>query len=220
MLADRIAQTIVQGRDQSFAIDELMNRVGPWSKENQVKLVNLLVPYWIEPDAAGGLLRRAPPAPPREETLPGPGALTIKGAHVPRFTARMIVRRAYGARLSNFRLAEAVGLGGDLFNDIRSELCEHARQRGWVSQQLKKDDKVVEELRKTVAPVFVPLNALPDHETIGLLRDEFPRMLFLAPRPPNRGGSVGDELLPDPAPDREAAEYKAWDGAMNAIDNG
>jgi tetrahydromethanopterin S-methyltransferase subunit B len=53
-----------------------------------------------------------------------------------------------------------------------------------VSQQLRKDDKVVEELRKTVAPVFVPLNALPDHETIRQLRDEFPRMLFLAPRPP------------------------------------
>jgi hypothetical protein len=130
------------------------------------------------------------------------------------------VRRAYGTRLSNFRLAEAVGLGGELFDDIRSELCEYARQRGWVSRQLKNDDKVVEELRKSVAPVFVPINALPDPETMRLLRDEFPRMLFLAPRPPNRGGSVGDELLPDPTPERELAEFKAWDGAMNAIDNG
>ena len=37
---------------------------------------------------------------------------------------------------------------------------------------------------------------------------------------PNRAEPRGDELLPDPRPERESAEYYAWDGAMNAIDNG
>jgi hypothetical protein len=71
-----------------------------------------------------------------------------------------------------------------------------------------------------VAPVFVPLDVLPDPETLRRLCDEFPRMLFLAPRPPNRAGPAGDELLPDPPPQREQAEYQAWQLAKNAIENG
>ena len=130
------------------------------------------------------------------------------------------MRRAYGARLSKFRLAEAVGLGGDMFDDIRKELCEFAYLRKWVQAGPKDYDKIAEELRKSLYPVFVPLAVLPDLETIRLLRAKFPRMLFLAPRPPNRAGPEGDELLPDPPPERESAEYSAWDGAMNAIDNG
>jgi hypothetical protein len=217
-LAGAIAETIVQGRDQSFAIDELLDRIRAWSKENKDKLVDLLVPYWIEPDMAGELVRRAPAIPPPEPVVPGPGAVTIKGAHVSGFTAEMTVRRAYGSRLSKWRFVEAVALGSDLFEDIYRELCEHAKDRGWVSS--KKPDKVVEELRKSVAPVFVPLDVLPDPETLRRLCDEFPRMLFLAPRPPNRAGPAGDELLPDPPPQREQAEYQAWQLAKNAIENG
>jgi hypothetical protein len=198
-----------------------LNRIGSWTREYRSKLVNLLVPYWIEPDAASELLHRAPPRAPPEPAVAGPGALTIKGTYVPEFTASMTVRRAYGARLSGFRLAEAVGLGGDsLFREISKELCDHARQRKWVAQALTDEEKVVEALRKSLAPVFVPLAVLPDPETIRLLRARFPRILFLAPRPPNRGAPGDDELRPDPPPERESAEYGAWDGAMNAIDNG
>ena len=49
MLAFTIAQAIVQGRNQGFAIDELLNRIGTWLKEHRLKLINLLGPYWIEP---------------------------------------------------------------------------------------------------------------------------------------------------------------------------
>jgi hypothetical protein len=91
-LAEAIAQAIVQGRNQSFAIDELLNRIGAWSAENKKKLVNLLVPYWVEPDTAAELLHRAPPTPPPEQVLPGPGALTIEGAHVPRFKEAACVK--------------------------------------------------------------------------------------------------------------------------------
>lgn len=221
MLADTIARAIVQGRDQSFAIDQLMNRIGAWTREHRTKLVNLLVPYWIEPDAASELLHRAPPRAPPQPAIAGPGALTIKGAYVPEFTAYMTVRRAYGGRESDFKRAEAVGLGGgDLFGEISKELCDHARRRGWVAAALNDDEKVVEALRKSPAPVFVPLAVLPDPETVRLLSAKFPRVLFLAPRPPNRAEPQGDELLPDPRPERESAEYNAWDGAMNAIDNG
>ena len=217
MLADKIAQAIVHGRDHSFAIDRLLNRIGTWSTEHKLKLVNLLVPYWIEAEAAGALLHRAPSQQPPQ---PVPCALTIKGARVPRFTANMTVRRAYGTRLSNFRLAPAVGLGGELFDDIRTELCDYARMSGWVLRGLKKNEQVVEALRESVAPMFVPLNALPDPATIARLRAEFPRVLFLAPRPPNRTEPAGDELLPDPLPEREKAEYQSWELAMNAIENG
>jgi hypothetical protein len=221
MLADAIVRAIVRGRDQSFAMDELLNHIGTWTREHRSKLINLLVPYWIEPDTASELLHRAPPRAPPQPAVTGPGALTIQGAYVPEFTASMTVRRAYGARLSGFRLAEAVGLGGDnLFREISKELCDHARQRKWVAQGLKDEEKVVEALRKSLAPVFVPLAVLPDPETIRLLRARFPRMLFLAPRPGNRAAREDDELRPDPPLERESAEYSAWDGAMNAIDNG
>jgi hypothetical protein len=105
-----------------------------------------------------------------------------------------------------------------LFQDIHGELCDHAVKQGWVSS--KTPDKIVRELRESVAPVFVPLDVLPDSETLHRLRQEFPRMLFLAPRPSNRATLAGDELLPDPPPERERAEYHAWQLAKNAIENG
>ena len=98
-------------------------------------------------------------------------------------------------------------------------MCEYAVKQNWVLPGLKNKEQIVEALRKSVAPVFVPLNALPDPATITRLRAEFPRMLFMAPRPPHRTGWAGDELLPDPLPEREKAEYQAWELAMNAIEN-
>ncbi len=214
MFANAIAEAIVCGRDQSFAVDNLLNRIRSWLNENKSKLVNLLVPYWIEPDMAAELLQRVPPTlPPPEPQPPGPGVSTIKGAYIQRFTAEMIVRRAYGRRLSEFGLATAVGLGGDLFDDIRKGLCAYARANEGASSP--NDDIVVKELR-TSSPVFVRLDVLPDATTVGRLRAEFPRMLFLAPCPPDL---TNGDLRPDPSPNREKDEFTAWQGALRAIRN-
>ena len=220
-LAEQIARAVIQGREQGFAINDLVDLLSPWLKEHRRNLVNLLVPFWIDPQCAGTLLRRAPPRPaPVPPATSGPGALTIAGAMVPQFTAQMTVRRAFVTKPSTFRLAEAVGLGSaDLFADIRADLCEYARRMAWVPPGQKSDDRVVADLRKSAAPVFVPLEILPDPATLTRLKAEFPRVLFIAPRPPGRSALEGDELNPDPLPEREAAEYQAWELAMNAINN-
>lgn len=220
-LAEQIARAVVQGREDGLAINELVDLLSPWLKEHRRTLVNLLVPFWIDPQCAGALLRRAPPRPaPVLPPAAGPGALTIAGAMVPQFTAQMAVRRAFVTKPSAFRLAAAVGLASaDLYADIRADLCEYARRMAWVPPALKNDDRVVAELRKSAAPVFVPLDTLPDAATLARLRIEFPRVLFIAPRPPGRIAAEGDELSPDPPPEREAAEFQAWELAMNAIDN-
>src|SRR5690606_34316115 len=149
-------------------------------KEHRRSLVNLLVPFWIDPQCAGTLLRRAPPRPPPVPApMAGPGALTIAGAMVPQFTAQMAVRRAFVTKPSGFRLAEAVGLGSaDLFADIRADLCEYARRMAWVPPGQRNDDLVVAQLRTSAAPVFVPLDTLPDAGTLARLKAEFPRVLF------------------------------------------
>ena len=56
MLADAIARAIVRGRDRSFAMDELLNRIGTRTREHRSKLINLLVSRF----RAAGLPRRSP----------------------------------------------------------------------------------------------------------------------------------------------------------------
>jgi hypothetical protein len=144
--------------------------------------------------------------------------VTIAGNAVPDFTAKMAVRRAFGQKRSKYMLAEAVGLnGGDLFDDIRAELCEFARQQKMVAPGYRNDDLVVAKLRVYPNPIFVPIGTFPDPVTLGKLRVEFPRVVFIAPRPPDRTTLTGDELFPDPDPAREQAAYLDWIKATGAL---
>jgi hypothetical protein len=212
LLADRIAREIVEGRDENLPISGLIVKLGAWLEGHRKRLLNLLSPWWIDMQLAGALLRRAPQ---------NPGTLTIAGSLVPDFTAMMTVRRAFNLKEDNYRQAEAVGLnGGDLFEEIRLELCEYARSQAWVPRNLKNDKLVVAKLRDSPSPIFVPLGVLPDSATAALLRTEFPRVIFIAPRPPERIDLLNDDLLPDPDLAREKAAYEDWMKATGAVANG
>lgn len=222
LIAASIAREIVHGRDADLVVSGLIEKLGVWSLENRRKLMHLLLPSWIDMQMSSALLRRAPPTPPPQPPPPqGPGAVTIAGTVVPEFTAMMAVRRAFGSKVGSFRQAEAVGLnGGDLFEEIRSELCEYARQLTWVPRNLKNDADVVRKLRDSLNPIFVPLGVFPDAATLARLRSEFPRVVFIAPRPLERKAYVGDEILPDPEPAREKAAHHDWVKCQSALENG
>ena len=131
------------------------------------------------------------------------------------------MRRAFQLEEDCYREAEAVGLnGGDLFEEIRSELCEYARARLWVPLNLKKDDLVVAKLRDSVNTIFVPLGVQPDSTTSERLRAEFPRVVFIAPRPPERTDLLHDDLQPDPDLACERAAYEDWMKATDALAKG
>jgi hypothetical protein len=218
-LASGIACAVVQGREDDDAVSALLDKLGAWSSDNRKKLVDLLVPYWVDPQMAGSLMRRAPPTPaPQPRPSVGPGAVTIAGTYVTDFTAEMAVRRAFGQRKSRYFLVQAVGLnGGDLFDDIRAELCEFARRQIGIARNLRDDDVVVRKLRDYPTPIFVPIATFPDASTLARLRAEFPRVVFIAPRPTDRKTPTGDELLPDPDPQREEAAYYDWIKATGAL---
>jgi hypothetical protein len=218
-LALGIACAVVEGREDDDAISGLLDKLGAWQREDREKLVELLAPFWIDLQMAGSLMRRAPPTPlPQPPPLAGPGTVTIAGSAVPDFTAKMAVRRAFGQKKSKYFLADAVGLnGGDLFEDIRAELCEVARQQIVIARGIRNDDVVVQKLRNYPTPIFVPIGTFPDAATLGKLRAEFPRVVFIAPRPPDRTTLTGDELLPDPDPSREQAAYVDWIKATGAL---
>ena len=83
----------------------------------------------------------------------------------------------------------------------------------------RSEDQIVSALRESSTPIFAPLSTLPDETTRVRLRAEFPRVLFVAPRPPDRTEALGDEVKPDPALERELEEYESWQGALNSISN-
>lgn len=120
-------------------------------------------------------------------------------------------------------MAPAVSLeGGDLHGEIRRELCQHARAENWVLRSTKSDDIVVNKLRSVPFLIVVPLTELPDPATIAALRSDFPRAVFIAPRPsgmPDDAALDALELLPRPPSGREASEYQGYQLAMSAIGN-
>ncbi|MET0209613.1 MAG: hypothetical protein ABW220_11280, partial [Burkholderiaceae bacterium] len=220
LLAQGIACAVVKGREDEDAISGLLDKLGAWTRENREKLVELLAPFWIDLQMAGSLMRRAPPTPvPQPPPALGPGTVTIAGNAVADFTAKMAVRRAFGQKRSKYFLAEAVGLNsGDLFDDIRTELCEIARKQIVIARGIKDDNVVVKKLRTYPTPIFVPIGTFPDAATLKKLREEFPRVVFIAPRPTDRGTKLtGDELFPDPDPLREQAAYVDWIKANGAL---
>lgn len=217
-LADALATRLVSSPEQPFAVDKLVQMLKAWDKEDRLKLVNTLVPYWIDADASCSLALRAPLLGDEEKPHPdGLHAVTIAARKVAEFTAAMTVRRAFVLHSGRYRLAAAVGLGGgNMFKDLREELCEFAKQRRWSTSI--RDDRVVADLRKSIAPIFVPLAVLPDEETLASLRREFPRAVFIAPDPDD-DHHPSRRLVPDPDTTREAQEFRAWELAINAIDN-
>lgn len=218
-LADEVARAIVRGRDDLLALDDLVKVLKPWDKESRLKVLQMLRPYWVDAQAAAMLLRRA--CQPAEAG--GHGAVVIAGDAVAEFTAETYVRRAYNTDLGAFRMAAAVSLeGGDLHGEIRRELCQHARAENWVLRSIKSDDIVVQKLRSVPYLIVVPLTELPDPATIVALRDDFPRAVFIAPRPagvPDDAALEALELLPRPLRDRETKEFLGYQRAMTAIGN-
>lgn len=218
-LADEVARAIVRGRDDLLALDKLVEVLAPWDKEPRLKVLQMLRPYWVDAQAAAMLLRRAR----QPAEAGGPGAVVIAGDAVAEFTAETYVRRAYNTDLGAFRMAAAVSLeGGDLQGEIRRELCQHARAENWVLRSTKSDDIVVQKLRGVPFLIVVPLTELPDPATIVALRNEFPRAVFIAPRPqgvPDDAQIGALELLPRPPSGREAIEFQGYQRAMSAIGN-
>lgn len=218
-LADEVARAIVRGRDDLLALDKLVQVLTPWNKESRLKVLQMLRPYWVDAQAAAMLLRRAR----QPAGAGGPGAVVIAGEAVAEFTAETCVRRAFNIDLGAFRMAPAVSLeGGDLHGEIRRELCQHARAENWVLRSTKSDDIVVNKLRSVPFLIVVPLTELPDPATIAALRNDFPRAVFIAPRPsgmPDDAALDALELLPRPPSGREASEYQGYQLAMSAIGN-
>ena len=221
-LAHAIVCALFSGRDDAFAIQDLVERLCVWRSDDRYMLVKLLVPFWIDFELAGALSRHVPmqafagPLPAGGQPL-----LTLAAAELP-FTAEMTVRRAYGKRRSRFRWAEAFMLNGDdPYEAIRDELCELARQRSWVLRS-DKNDRAIAKLRASITPMFVPLSPLPDAQTLTRLCQDFPKVVFIAqgPMPSDCVEAVAAlALRPDPDPTRERLEFDNYQLALNAIAN-
>lgn len=187
-LADGVAESILVSRDAGLQIHRLMQVLELWTGDDRRRLAELLAPHWVDPAAAAGLVAVA-------ERLDDPAraaAVGIRGQRVQQYTAQVYLQRAYGQPVV---LADAVeGDSPDLFNNIRTEICEYMRTAQYVKGRLS-DDRVVQELRTWPEPVFVPLYGLPDDTTLQQLRKEFPRVVFIA------GPAVDAEgaMLPLPA---------------------
>ncbi len=225
-LAQAIVCALFSGRDDALAIHELVERLGVWSAEHRMKLVKLLVPFWIDVELASALSSQVPRR--AFEGMPPAGGqplLTLAAARLA-FTTEMTVRRVYGVRRSRFRLAEPVMLSGeDPYRAARTELCKVAFDRRWTRTKAEDEageDKVIAELRDQQTPLFVPLSPMPDSQTLERLRRDFPQAVFITERPAPADCAealAARPLQPDPDPVREQQEYRNYHSALDAIDN-
>lgn len=212
-LAEGVARAIFVSRDQGLQIHQLMTMLKLWDGDDRRQLAELLAPHWVDPEPAARLRAVAE----RLKAPDRPAAVGIAGAHVQQYTARMYLLRAFGG--ATVVMAGAVdGRSGDLFADIRHDICDCMRRKRLI-QGTPTDDTVVKELRGWPDPIFVPLYSLPDEATLQRLRDEFPQVLFVVGAeamdtdPPSvvpLAGSPQLQLL-EPAPLTAVEQHEADD---------
>ena len=112
------------------------------------------------------------------------GAVAIKGNKVYDFTARMHVERAFGPTDDDFRFHRVpIAAGGVTYKGVRDSILEWWRVADPDYAELEGPQIVRKLATEQNEPVFVLLDCMPDAKVRDKLRDEFPRMLFVAPAP-------------------------------------
>jgi hypothetical protein len=181
-----VAERVVQHRREGKRLEDLLSGYTFPRLEDRTRMVNLLSPLWVRQDRADALMGHIPKRP------VGPGAVVlIAGDHVPTFTGNMYVRRALGEKA--VRMVGIGGLvGGGDFASIRDSLCDAVRRRqgGYVNET---DANCIRWLNQPGPPTCVFLTVLPTPGTCQELREVFPRLLFIAPRPIDDDGPPVDD---------------------------
>jgi hypothetical protein len=187
--------------------------------EVRERVVQVLAPLWVEPDAAGLIPRVA------ARRVAGDSDLALHGNHLAEFTAEMYVGRAYPlSRLAKLVMVED-GDAGDFAGHVAERVRAFVRSR--LPGSPRRDDAFVDGLiRRSPDPFLVLLPRVPpDAGALQSLRGLWPNATFIIP---------ADEPLPEDEPlypgvrylrpelslEREQEAYDAYWDARFALSSG
>jgi hypothetical protein len=144
-------------------------------------ILNIVSPYWIEPEAAGRL-------PPLLEALPRKAA-AINGREVADFTAPLYIGRAHPVSALYQLIPIGGGAGDQLVAHVTAEICGFMKVRRKTS--MTRDEDIIAELRDDHPVWYAVLPPpAPDQEALDELLDLFPTVTFIL--------WTGEELSVDP----------------------
>ena len=143
------------------------------------RIVELVAPFWVEPDAAGGLKLAA-------QRKTGFRDVALNAKFPFDFTARMYVQRAYLPDAEGELVPVDEGFADAFVEHVSSCLRAHAAA---IQSQKKKPEELDAYINARLKPPFVLLPLLPTELELTELRQRYPDATFI---------SAAGDVLPEP----------------------